>query len=443
MDELFAFCSSIKKQLANKNRIEISDAREIIKSINTFLYTNYEGIGTTQALGKTYEYLSDFHKYWESHHKEILDCQIDKKKCELVAEALHNIYIITNGNAFRHIYETCGLKHQDICRVRLFTANQDFRGSRDFASFAKVYENDNSLFDEENIHNDPEAFLKSINVNHLSQTDKRIKYAKKIADFILDHECTPFEIIQKYDNNIFELRNALINCEGAGYGNKKTDMFLRDMVVLGVWKGTKGFEKIDVASDINTIKVALRTGILRTAIPLVSSFLDIFCHQYSYIDKMNALAWRKVWEIWSIKYPTETISSPCMMDYFVYQVIGKQFCKQKLSIFQCDSENHTFKWHTSQNRTCQYCYQHGKKGIRAHLIKNVMPCSDPDGTIYFRKTDFVKSLPPKQVIETCPFINICGNNRYLMPPKSISICGQTGWESAYARSTDGGGGLMA
>ena len=45
-------------------------------------------------------------------------------------------------------------------------------------------------------------------------------------------------------------------------------MFLRDMVVLGVWKDVKGFDKIDVASDINTIKVALRTGIIKTQIPL-------------------------------------------------------------------------------------------------------------------------------------------------------------------------------
>ena len=30
-----------------------------------------------------------------------------------------------------------------------------------------------------------------------------------------------------------------------------------------------------------------------------------------------------------------------------------------------------------------------------------------------------------------------------MPPKSISIMGQTGWNSAYTRQDEGGGGLMA
>ena len=66
--------------------------------------------------------------------------------------------------------------------------------------------------------------------------------------------------------------------------------------MLGVWKDIFGFEKIDVASNVNTIKIALRTGILTTAIPLESDFFDIFCNQYEYFDNLNTKAWRKVWE---------------------------------------------------------------------------------------------------------------------------------------------------
>ena len=75
-------------------------------------------------------------------------------------------------------------------------------------------------------------------------------------------------------------------------------MFIRDMVELGVWPDLSGFDRVDVASDINTMKLALRTGILKTDIPLISSFLDIFCYQYGYIDEMSAQAWRVVWEEW-------------------------------------------------------------------------------------------------------------------------------------------------
>ena len=55
----------------------------------------------------------------------------------------------------------------------------------------------------------------------------------------------------------------------------------------------------------------------------------------------------------------------------------------------------------------------------------------------------MKSLPPEQEFDKCPFSEICGNNKKLMPPVSISILGQTGWTSAYTRSDEGGGGIMA
>ena len=444
MDELTKFSRFIKSQIQDNESLDINDAREIVKAINNFLYTNYEGIGQTSALGSTFEYLSDFHKYWEKHHAEILNCQIDVHKCELVADALHDIYLKTNGGAFREIFDTCNLSPEDICRVRFLTANQDFRGSRVFSQLADVFNSDNSIFDIESIKQDPEGFLKEIKVGNLSQGDKRISYAQKIAEFLIQHNCVPYELINKYNNDIYKLRMALINCKGAGYGNKKTDMFLRDMVVLGVWKDVANFDKIDVASDVNTIKVALRTGIISTAIPLVSSFLDIFCHQYSYIDKMNALAWRRVWEIWQSKYPLETISSPCLMDYFVYGVIGRQFCKASLAIYKCDSMHHEFRWHTSRNRTCQICFAKTKKRTnKAHVVRTVMPCNDAEGSIAILNTAYVKSLPPEQKFDKCPFSEICGNNKKLMPPVSISILGQTGWTSAYTRSDEGGGGIMA
>lgn len=444
MDELTKFSLFIKSQIQDNKTLDINDAREIVKAINNFLYTNYEGIGHTSVLGNTYEYLSDFHKYWEKHHEEILDCQINDHKCELVADALHYVYLKTNGGAFRKIFETCNLSPEDICLVRFLTANQDFRGSRDFSQLADIFNGDNSIFDVESIKLDPVSFLKDIKVGSLSQTDKRISYAQNIAEFLIQHNCTPYELIDKFNNDIYKLRMALINCKGAGYGNKKADMFLRDMVVLGVWKNVDNFDKIDVASDVNTIKVALRTGIISTAIPLVSSFLDIFCHQYSYIDKMNALAWRRVWEIWQSKYPLETISSPCLMDYFVYGVIGKQFCKSSLAIFECDSKHHVFRWHTGRNKTCQICYaKTHKRTNKAHVVRTVMPCNDEEGSIAILNSDYVKSLPTEQKLDKCPFSGICGNSKKLIPPVSISIFGQTGWTSAYTRSDKGGGGIMA
>lgn len=443
MDKILNFCSEIKAAIGEGKTLSVTDARKVVKSINDFLYTNYPGIGTTWELGEYREYFSDFHKFWEVHHKEILDCKIDDEKCDLVADAIHAVYVQTNGAAFRELYDTCGLRKEDVCRVRFLTANQDFRGSIEFAKLAKIFKSDNSIFDEELIHENPAAFIGKIGIADKSQNDKRNGYAETISEFLLNKGCTPYGLIDKYNRNIYNLRQAIIDCNGAGYGNKKTDMFLRDMVVLGVWSDVTGFDKIDVASDVNTIKVALRTGIIKTEIPLVSSFLDIFCYQYSYIETMNACAWRRVWEIWNEKYPDECIESPCLIDYFVYNVIGKQFCKEILYQFECETHAYTFMWHSGRNRTCQICLRNGIKRVKANPIARMMPCSHNEGYVAIRETAYVSSLPEEQKIDACPFKNICIDNRYLQPPKSISILGATGWTTAYARKDEGGGGLMA
>ena len=442
MQALAQFGNSIKSIMESKPVLDISGAREIVRIINDFLYTTHDGIGFIEVLGQTFDYFSEFHKFWHEHYSEILDCKIDDDACESVADALHNIYVITEGKAFSEIWDKCNLSDGDVCRVRLFTANQDFRGSLEFAPLAKKFNDDPTIFDEENIIADPDGFIADIGLSNKSLTDKRKKYASAIATFIKQHNCVPVDIIHAFNNDVSKFREALVGCN-AGYGYKKADMFIRDMVVHGIWNNTKGFEDIDVASDVNTMKVALRTGILTTAIPLISSFLDIFCYQYGYIEQQNALAWRRVWEIWKDKYPLESLKSPSLLDFFVYKVVGKDFCKENLAIFQCDEYGHIFKWHSGKNKTCQICHNAGRKRIKAHLIGKVCPCNDPEGEVFIRQTGFAKSLPQGTEFKECPFIKICSKHKNLLPPKSISILGATGWETAYTKTGDGGGGLMA
>ncbi|MFH1902642.1 MAG: hypothetical protein ABIK20_01095, partial [Candidatus Omnitrophota bacterium] len=70
------------------------------------------------------------------------------------------------------------------------------------------------------------------------------------------------------------------------------------------------------------------------------------------------------------------------------------------------------------------------------------------GYIVIEKSNFVSSsnalLPD---LKECPFAVVCkpknSNFIKLNPPKSISILGQTGWESAKTRANEGGGGLMS
>ena len=234
------FVLNIKKILGSfDTEIDLNKARLIIKELNEFLYTNYEGIGVTSD---NLEYFSSFHKYWETHHKEILNVKIDDEACNIVADALHEVFTLTQGKAFQDIYDTFGLTSEEICRIRFLTANQDFRGSRAFSELVEIYNSDNSIFDEKVIKESPEDFLKNIKITSLSQNDKRVQYAKSIANFLLEKQASPYSILEKYNYDVAELKKALINLPHSGYGNKKADMFIRDMIVLGVWKNVKNFE---------------------------------------------------------------------------------------------------------------------------------------------------------------------------------------------------------
>lgn len=444
-NDLQEFVKRIRSIYNDDEVFSIENARMIVKEINDFLYTTYDGIGKVDALGAQYQFLSEFHRYWNDNYKEILDAKINEERCEQVADALFYIYETSGGDAFSGVYDTYGLSKEDICKVRLLTANQDFRGSRAFKDLVEIFKRDNSIFDVKVINDDPSDFIKSIDVGKLSQTDKRVHYAFELTQMLLEINSTPYELLDFYDRDVYALRNALIARVGAGYGSKKADMFIRDMVVLGVWEDVKNFDKINVASDINTIKVALRTGILKTAIPLVSSFLDIFCNQYSYIDDMTAKAWRRVWEFFVKKYGNTMITSPCLFDYFVYNVVGRQFCKENLYVFRGEECGHSFVWHSAQNKTCQVCYRESGNRERASVINRLFPCEHEDGKVAIVQTRFYGQNICRPNVEECPFKEICRSNGSirLQPPKSISILGRTSWTDAYTKRGEGGGGLMA
>lgn len=447
-----SFSTFFKALLTNSNislsrDLTINEIKFIISKINEYFYTTHEGIGYTNILDDDFEYFSEFHKFWERYHREILNPQIDEEQCSVVANVLHDVFVKYGKQLFYELYGTASLDKKEICKIRYFSANQDFRGSRDFKDLFERYKDDPSIFDKENINQNPEDFLRNIGITSLSQNDKRLKYAVKASQILIDNKIDPYDLLAFCDNDIERTRNFLINNRGSGFGNKKTDMFLRDMVVLEVWKNPRNFDKIDVASDINTVKVALRTHILKTDIILLSSFLDIFCYQYSLIDEMNAKAWRRVWEIWKDKYPNECIESPCLIDYFVYRIIGKEFCKETLCIFKCESKNHTFKWHSGRNKTCQICFKNKIKS-KAYVVDKVLPCTDEEGYIVIERSIFVSGDNPLLPnLRECPFVFVCNPKdeefKKLNPPKSISILGQTGWESARAKVSEGGGGLMS
>jgi len=226
--------------------LSVEGWRHIIAKINEYFYTTYSGIGQTQALDNTFEYFSEFHKFWELFHEKIIDPKIDEQKCIKVCKILNDIYL-NNKKVFYDLYNTYTLTPSEICKIRYFAANQDFRGTRDFEDLFKKYTDDPTIFDINKINKGPEDFLKNIGITSLSQSDKRIKYAVTASQILIDKKIEPYDLFDHFDKDLLKIRDFLISTKGSGFGNKKTDMFIRDMIVLGVWKQAKNFDKIDVA----------------------------------------------------------------------------------------------------------------------------------------------------------------------------------------------------
>ena len=385
----------------------------------------------------------EFHKFWEAHHKDILNARIDRKQAKLAAQALSNAIKNYGKEILGVTHQTLGLSPQAIAQVRFFTANQDFREPPE-NQFEKYFE-DPTRFEAEEIANDPEGFLKFLGLTRLSQTDKRIDFARNAARFLLEKDISAFDIVEYFNNDAVRIREALVSSPNMGYGLKKANMLIRDMVELGVWPKLLNFDKIDVASDINTMKLALRTRILQTDIPLLSSFLDIFCYQYGYIDEMSAKAWRTVWEEWVKLDPSMAPSSPCQMDFLLYR-IGREYCDDIIVQYKCEN-GHIFYHFGARLRNCSICR---RKRIRAsaYPLKRFLPCQiassrlpRENGQLLLRNNNLLNTFNG-----ICIFENVCKPKtkefRALNPPKSISIKGQTSWTNSYAYRDRGGGGMM-
>jgi len=414
-------------------------ARHILERLNAHFHETFDGNGIGTLNEQEYQYIPDFHKYWETHHAEIINAKIDRAQAKLAAHALHDAYIKYGENIFDVTLNTRGLSKQAIAQARFFTANQDFREPPE-DQFGKFLDDD-TQFDARTIESDPADFLQFLGMSRLSQNDKRLDFAKHAAEFLLKKNINAFQIAEHFENDAQKIRAGFLESVGMGYGRKKTDMFIRDMTVLGVWQNLSNMNVIDVASDRNTMKLALRTRILQTEIPLLSSFLDIFGYQYGYIDAMSAAAWRTVWEEWKIIEPKTAPIAPCMMDFLLYR-IGREYCDDKLVEFVCEN-GHRFFHFGARLKLCRQC--------RATLtpVRRLIPCQTQAEKLP-RNENGLLLLDESNLLRTfdgvCIFESACrpktDDFRKLSPPKAISIVGRTGWTDSYAFKDEGGGGMM-
>ncbi len=350
------------------------------------------------------DYFSDFHKFWEANHDSILDAQVDEKRCRLVAERLETYY---RPYDFAEIVDTHGLSKQDIANARLFVTVQDF-GVGFQVDYYELARRRPELFDARRILENPhhiDEMARELGVADY-QPDKRLEWARRLAKLLVEeYDGGAYYIGPKHNHDAVEIRRTLTDRRRKlGLATKKVDMFLRDMQRLGVWD-LASFEKVGVASDMNTMRVALRTGIVKTRIPLLSSFLDVYCYQYGTVASIAEEAWRRVWEIWKSMPNSHAVPSPADMDYSIYR-LGQHCCRRNKR--HCDT----------------------KRELDAPLTTS-------------------ESYPLNRMLlgnctRFCIFTGICDDNntnpdrKSLNPPKSISIYGRYGWTVS---TSDEGGGL--
>jgi hypothetical protein len=374
-----------------KGEDEYELAANTLDEINNFLYQKKATLPS--------EYISEFHEYWEENHEKVLSPKVNPNgECLAVAEVLEGIY---KSNIIKVQLDTLDLTREEIANVRFFTAIQDFNIDVHARSNPfEFYKRHPNCFNPKKVKNNDLLVDELLNfLGAQSQRDKRKPWMLNAAGLLVEkYDSSAYKINEFHDGNVVEIVKALTAEERYGFSTKKAHMFLRDMADLGVWKYKRNIEKLDVMSDKNTMRVALRTGILQFRIPLLASFLDVFCYQYSMVDRLNREAWRKVWEEWGRISNNHRPPTPASIDYLIFR-LGKIACRPN-------------------KRFCP-----PEKDIGEKKLESLIP---QDRLIF-------------GVAGYCIFSEVCQLERKILnAPNSISIEGRTGWKSG--KTTEGGGG---
>ncbi|MGA2791626.1 MAG: hypothetical protein ABSF00_12780 [Candidatus Bathyarchaeia archaeon] len=397
MNDLEDFVNQVLNDLGSDKKLKLSNGEadfekvaNVLWTLNQFLYV------TTDELEGPY--LSAFHRFWKKNHERLLDVRVDEGKCESVAETLEHWYANCGDKLRPSVSGAKSLSPHLIANARFFTAVQDFTIKLRKSPY-EIASRCPELFDARRIVED-EAVVDSLlrELGAESQYDKRRKYAKLCGMLLLERfDGKALNIAEELDRDAVRIRDMLINPEkrynGLGFSEKKANMLIRDLYDLGVWTKLTDLEKLNVSSDANTMRIALRLGIVRTRIPLITSYLDVYGLQYEVVDRTVSQAWRQTWNIWGGIPENHRVAAPAFFDYFIYR-IGQICCRPN-------------------RRACEIpC-----RGSRLQKLRELIPITDG----------------------YCPFRGLEDEStKMLNSPRAISIYGRTGWERG--RTNMGGGG---
>jgi len=210
-------------------------------------------------------------------------------------------------------------------------------------------------------------------------------------------------------------------------------MFIRDMYDFKVWS-LKRIDACDVPPDINTMRIALRTGMLRIRHPLLASYLDIYSEQYGLVSQSTCSVWRRVWDLWGEIAGNHRVDGPILIDYLLYGILAKN-CSAMGSVREIVCKKCAkISMVRPRIRTCPHCMSTLTSPAPGH--------GNPEelGKLLKRGCQFCGEWNDGH----CIFEQAVTFERWkLNPPKSISRIRGTGWDDGVAFDDEGGGGITA
>jgi len=419
---------------AGEERTGLEAFGNLLWELNRFLYLHTEGLEAGR--------ISRFHKIWAELAPRILQLRIDDEQCLKIAQVFEGLHA-ANGGRFRAPQErTAGLSKEQIANVRFITAAQDWKLKQKGNPYEIAREHPD-WFEPRRIADDPEASIgRVLDAMGLrpDQASKRVDYARNGAQFLLEHYGgSAYNLGAKHNFDAREIREALVEpedpnyLEHIGFSYKKADMFIRDMHDFEVWP-LRRIEALDVPPDINTMRAALRTGVLRGSNPLLTSYLDVYSYQYGLVTDLTSQGWRRVWERWGEIQGHHRVEGPAFFDFLLYEILARECAglvpAKQMQCGHCRSLSLV----KSRVRTCPKCGSTDTWTIRER--------GSPDQfrDLLRRGCDFCVQSEKA----SCVFDGIITFERStLNPPKSISRIGGTGWDDGFASDGEGGGGITS
>jgi len=407
---------------------------DVLWEVNRFLYLHTPGLEE--------KWISRFHKIWAEFAPRILRLHIDDDQCLKVARVFERLHA-ANGGRFRAPQErTAGLSKEQIASVRFVTAAQDWKLKQKGNPYEIAREHPD-WFEAGRIAHEPEASIARVLAAmglRPDQASKRVDYARNGAQFLVEHYGgSAYNLGPKHNFDAGEIREALVEpqdpdyLEHIGFSYKKADMFIRDMHDFEVWPLHR-IETLDVPPDINTMRAALRTGILRGSNPLLTSYLDVYSHQYGLVTELTSRGWRRVWERWGEITGHHRVEGPAFFDFLLYEVLAREcaglVAAKQMQCRRCGSSTLV----KSRVRTCPNC------GSTDTWATHGRGSPDQFRDLLRRGCDFCV----QRGTGLCVFDGIMTFDRWtLSPPKSISRIGGTGWDDGFASDDEGGGGITS